>query len=164
MPRQIKWFAAAFGVLCLGLLCLDLWMRQSLNWTFLCVMVTSFTLWFAFKRHENGKGPTSLEIDNRGLTYRHMRMVRRWSWSDLSTPEMARGGINFDRYVRLRPAKPIDWFGRLFLPDLASSGMEICIRPIFGAPLEEMFEELKACRGGSQPSHEVPAGQASLPA
>ena len=165
MPPQAKWLVAGAGfVPSFGLFLFDLLVRHNFNWNMLQLAAMSLLFWFVFRKQENGRGATSLEVDDRGLTYKHMWMVRRWSWSDLSAPEMARGGINFDRYIRLRPAKPIDWFGRLFLPGLASSGLEICIKPIFGARLEEMFEELKACRGGSPPSDEVLAGQASLPA
>ena len=164
LPPQVKWIDAGVGAIFFGFFLVDLWVRHNFNWPFLLLAVSSIFFWFVFKSYEDRKGPTSLEVDDSGLTYKHMWMVRRWSWSDLSAPEMARGGINFDRYIRLRPAKPIDWVGRLFLPGLASSGLEICIRPIFGAPLEEMFEELKDCQEGSLPGDEVPAGQAAVPA
>ena len=164
LPPQVKWIDAAVGVLSFGFFLLDLWVRGNFNWPILFLAVASIYMWFVFKKNEDGKGPTSLEVDDRGLTYKHMWMVRRWAWSELSVPEMARGGINFDSYIRLRPARPIDWVGRLLLPGLASSGSEICIRPIFGVPLEEMLEELKACRARASLGDEAPEGTAALPA
>lgn len=165
MPPQAKWLVAGVGFFpFLGLFLFDLLVRHSFNWPFLQLTVFSVIFWFFLKKNENGRGPTSLEVDDRGLTYKHMWMVRRWAWSELSAPEMARGGINFDSYIRLRPARPIDWIGRLFLPGLASSGSEIRIRPVFGVSLEKMLEDLKACRDWARPSDEVSGGTAVLPA
>lgn len=164
LPPQVKWIDVAVGAFFFGFFLFDLWVRQNFNWPFLLLAASSVYFWFVFRRYENGQGPTSLEVDDCGLTYKHMWMVRHWPWSELSAPEMARGGINFDSYIRLRPAKPIDWIGRLLLPGLASSGSEISIRPIFGVPLEEMLEELKACRGRASLGDEVPEGTAALPA
>lgn len=164
LPPQVKWIDAGVGAFFFGFFLVDLWVRHDFNWPFLLLAASSIYFWFVFKSYEDRKGPTSLEVDDRGLTYKHMWMVRHWAWSELSPPEMARGGIDFDSYIRLRPAKPIDWIGRLLLPGLSSRGSEICLRPIFGVPLEEMLQELEACRGQTRLGGEAPEEGDALPA
>lgn len=96
-----------------------------------CLVIISLGFGQAAGTH---KGPRTLKLEDQNLTYLYgTEIIRSWRWTDLSAPEIPRGGNA--PYVRLRPGSRMDWVARLFMPGISLDGSEIRVGPIFDAPL-----------------------------
>ena len=136
---------AICGMAVVGLAILEYWVTGGFSWSWLALLPILLILALPVSL-ARGKGPTTLKLDEDGLTYAHMYASHRWRWAELSAPEIRHPDTLIDPYIALRPDRPGDWKARLTLPALHARGTELRIRSIFDTPLPAICAELAEYR------------------
>lgn len=131
----------------------DYWDTGTADWGVL--FFTPLVVFFWLSIDSSGeKGPSTLKLDDQGLTYAYRLISRSWSWAELPAPGIRHPKDPIAGYIVLRPNRPIDWKARAAIPAVKAGGSELRIHGIFDAPLTDICDKLNEYRdralGGGQ--------------
>lgn len=144
--REFTAFIVLYGLAVVAFMSFDAWGSGRIDWDWLWGLAPLVFVWFLLDAEPDPKGPTTLKLDDEGLTYAYFWTTTRWRWSELSLPEIERGDQSVGPFIRLRPARRINWISRFGTPGIALFNSEIRVYPIFDATLKDMVAEMLAYR------------------
>lgn len=133
------------GIVIVGPEIFDYWDTGTADWDVLLFTPLIVFLLFTMNSGDE-KGPSSLKLDDQGLTYAYRLITRYWTWAELSAPEIRHPNDPIGRYILLRPKRPIDWKARAAIPAVKARGSELRIHSIFDAPLTDICAKLNDYR------------------
>lgn len=140
--REFAAFAMLYGLAVVAFMGFDAWESGRVDWDWLWSVGLLAFIWLLLDADPAPKGPTTLKLDEEGLTYAYFWSTKRWRWSELSLPEIERGDHSDGPFIRLRPARRINWISRFGTPGITLFNSEIRLYPIFDASLKDMVAEM----------------------